>query len=155
MKFNPWTVMSYAHIKLRLDMLTKFLVQISRIPIMASITQTSPSNGGGAIVGHAPNFWLFTNRDGFDLTYPSTPSAPKVYPRLNLRTTTAPVTIAPAKTALVIIDMQNFSLSAAMGQPRGEGHAAKDVLLKYGIPAARQAGIQVLWLTWRIIDAGL
>jgi nicotinamidase-related amidase len=51
--------------------------------------------------------------------------------------------------------MQNFFLSAAMGRPRGEGHAAEDVLLKYGIPASRQAGIQVLWMTWGITEAGL
>lgn len=147
--------MSHAHIRLQSDMLIKFPVQIFRIPLMASIAQTSLSNDGGTVVGHAPNFWRFTNRDGFDLTHPSTPSAPKVYPRLNLRTTTAPVTITPAKTALVIIDMQNFFLSAAMGRSRGEGHAAEEVLLKYGIPAMRQAGIQVLWLRWGITDAGL
>jgi hypothetical protein len=78
-------------------MLTRFSVQIFRLPTMASMTQMSPlSNVGEGVVGHGPNFWLFTNRDGFDLTHPSTPSAPKVYPRLTLHTTTAPVTIAPA-----------------------------------------------------------
>ena len=61
--------------------------------------------------------------------------------------TTAPVTIAPSKTALVVIDMQNVFLSAALGRSRGEGHTAEDVLLEHGIPAARKAGTQILWLT--------
>lgn len=51
--------------------------------------------------------------------------------------------------------MQNFFLSAALGRSRGEGHEAEDTLLKLGIPAAREAGIQVIWLTWGISEAGL
>ncbi|KAH8710020.1 Isochorismatase-like protein [Phaeosphaeriaceae sp. PMI808] len=67
----------------------------------------------------------------------------------------APVTIAPSKTALVIIDMQNFFLSAALGRSKGEGHAAEDNLLKHGIPAARKAGIQVIYVTWGILEKDL
>ena len=89
------------------------------------------------------------------MTHPPTPTSPLVYPRLALTTTNAAVTIAPHKTALVIIDMQNYFLSAALGRRRGEGHDAEDVLLKLGIPAAREAGIQVIWLNWGISDEGL
>ncbi|KAM3504122.1 hypothetical protein MY11210_008474 [Beauveria gryllotalpidicola] len=87
--------------------------------------------------------------------HPPTPDAPLVYPRLTLTTSNSPVTIAPAKTALVIIDMQNFFLSAAMERRRGEGHEAETVLLEQGIPAARKAGIQVVWLTWGISEEGI
>ncbi|KAI0549061.1 isochorismatase family protein [Xylaria curta] len=107
------------------------------------------------VVGSDSNFWLFTNSDGFDMTHPATPSSRPEYPRVTLKTTTSAVTIAPAKTALVIIDMQNFFLSTALGHSRGEGHEAEDKLLKLGIPAAREAGIQVIWLTWGISEAGL
>ena len=57
-------------------------------------------------------------------------------PRLTLQSQyNAPITISPAKSALVIIDMQNFFLSAAMDRPEGEGLAAEQTLLTRGIPA--------------------
>ncbi|KAI0469257.1 isochorismatase family protein [Xylaria cf. heliscus] len=117
---------------------------------MSSSASPSPT-----VVGSGPNFWLFTNRDGFDMTHPATPSSPPVYPRMTLKTTNSDITIAPAKTALVIIDMQNYFLSTALGRARGEGREAEDKLLKVGIPAAREAGIQVVWLNWGITEAGL
>ena len=94
-----------------------------------------------ATVDNLPNFWIFSGKDGFDLTHPATPSSSLVYPRLNIRTTNTPITVSPPKIALVIVDMQNFFLSSAVGRKRGEGHEAEDVLLQYGIPAARKAGI--------------
>lgn len=133
----------------------KFLIQIFGLRFIASATHASMNTGAGIVVGRPSNFWLFTNRDGFDLTHPTLSSALKVYPRISLQTKTAQVTIAPAKTALMIIDMQNYFLSAAMGRPKSEGHTAEEVLLKYGIPAARQAGIQILWLTWGISNKDL
>ncbi|KAI1826358.1 isochorismatase family protein [Xylaria intraflava] len=107
------------------------------------------------VVGSDSNFWLYTDRDGFDMTHPATPSSPPVYPRVTLETTNTNITIAPAKTALVIVDMQNFFLSSAMGRVRGEGHDAEATLLKLGIPAAREAGIQIIWMNWGISEAEL
>ena len=89
------------------------------------------------------------------MAHPSTPSSPLVYPRVTIKTVNSPVSIAPFKIALIMIDMQNFFLTAAIGRSHGEGHDAKDVLLKLGIPAARKAGLQIVWLTWRISDEGL
>lgn len=122
---------------------------------LAASSAFAVRSSSSVVVGSPPNFWLFSNRHGFDMTHPPTPDAPLVYPRLTLTTSNSPVTIAPAKTALIIIDMQNFFLSAAMGRKRGEGHEAERVLLEQGIPAAREAGIQVIWLTWGITDEGL
>ena len=65
------------------------------------------------------------------------------------------MTIAPQKSALVIIDMQNFILSPAMGREQGPGHQAKYVLLSQAIPAARRSGIRILWLSWGSSDEGL
>ena len=44
--------------------------------------------------------------------------------------------------------MQNFFLSPAFGQTRGPGHAACDQLIQHAIPAARKAGIRIIWLNW-------
>lgn len=77
-------------------------------------------------------------------------------PQIRLETSTAPVTISPEKTALVIIDMQNIFLSPAMfATTRGEGHEAEDLLLSTAIPAARKAGIQIIHVTWGISEEDL
>ncbi|KAF2200898.1 Isochorismatase hydrolase [Delitschia confertaspora ATCC 74209] len=69
-----------------------------------------------------------------------------------IQTTTAPITVSPSKTALVIIDMQNFFLSESFGRSKGPGHAATEKLINYAIPAARKAGIRIIWLNWGLTD---
>lgn len=102
-----------------------------------------------AIIGSPESFWLYDSRTGFDLTHPPTPSSPPISPRLTLSATTASITVDPAKTALVIIDMQNFFLSPQLGRPKdGKGLLAQAQLLKHAIPAARKAGIRIIWLNW-------
>ncbi|KAI3391879.1 hypothetical protein diail_6678, partial [Diaporthe ilicicola] len=106
------------------------------------------------VVGNTEaNFWLHSPEHGFDLTRPDKPRAAQVTPRIRLSTTTAPVIIAPKKTALVIVDMQNFFLG--MSSTKGEGHKAEEALLSAGIPSARDAGIQVIHVTWGISDEDL
>lgn len=62
----------------------------------------------------------------------------------------------PSKSALVIIDMQNFFLSPALGRPgQSKGLDAQTRLLEHAIPAARKAGIQVVWLNWGLSDGDL
>ncbi|KAF2107100.1 isochorismatase family protein [Lophiotrema nucula] len=107
------------------------------------------------VIGTAENFWLFDEKNGFDITHPKTPDSPLVYPRMTLQTSKAPVTLAPQKTAIVLIDMQNFFLSSAVGREKGLGHDAERALLTKCIPAARKAHIRILWLTWGISDEGL
>ncbi|KAF2802145.1 Isochorismatase hydrolase, partial [Mytilinidion resinicola] len=74
---------------------------------------------------------------------------------LTLQTSKTPVTLAPQKMALVVIDMQNVFLSSALGRKKGPGHAVEQALLSKCIPAARKAGIRILWLSWGISDEGL
>jgi len=105
------------------------------------------SGGEKTIIGTADNFWLFDENSGFDITHPETPSSPLIYPRLTLQTSKTPVTLAPQKTAVVVIDMQNVFLSSAMGREKSPGHAAERALLTKCIPAARKAHIRILWLT--------
>lgn len=102
------------------------------------------------VVGDISNdYWIYDSRAGFDLTRPwpitSGPSANAI----TLQTTTSNIAIDPDKTALVVIDMQNMFLSPALGRPSdSKGLQAQEALLKYAIPAARKAGIQIVWLNW-------
>lgn len=103
-----------------------------------------------AVIGNPKaNFWLHHTEFGFDLTHPPSPDAPPIYPRIPLQTSTARISIDPAKTALVVIDMQNFFLSPNLGRPQdSKGIKAAQRLAEHAIPACRKAGIQIVWLNW-------
>lgn len=58
-----------------------------------------------------------------------------------------PVVIDPAKTAQLIIDLQSYDLHEALGNDNPEFYRAEDAILKHGILAAREAGIQIVWVT--------
>lgn len=106
-----------------------------------------------AVIGNSKNFWLHSTASGFDLTHPETPTSEPVAGRVTFNTTTAQVTVDPKKTALVIIDMQNFFLSPELGRPKdSKGMKASEQLLKYAIPAARKAGIRIIWLNWGLTE---
>ncbi|CAO2648646.1 Nn.00g079130.m01.CDS01 [Neocucurbitaria sp. VM-36] len=124
---------------------------------MAALSdQNEPHLDQSVVVGTDPtNSWSFAPATGWDLTHSTTPSTTSSTPRITLETTTAPITIDPSKSALVIIDMQNFFLSTALGNPKGDGHKAEEKLLSEAIPAAEQAGIQVIHITWGINEEEL
>ncbi|CRG92041.1 hypothetical protein PISL3812_09096 [Talaromyces islandicus] len=103
-------------------------------------------------IGNDPsNSWLYNPATGLiDLTRRDSASDPTA---LILRTTTHPIRIKPSKTAFIIIDMQNFFLSPALGRPASSaGLAAADALLTTGIPAARDKGIRIVWVNWGLTD---
>ena len=105
------------------------------------------------VIGGEKDFWLHSEADGFDLTHPPTPTSPPIYPRIVLETTTEPITIDPHKTALVVVDLQNYFLSPCMGRPSDAvGLKAVDKLLRYAIPACRAAGIPIMWLAWGLTE---
>jgi nicotinamidase-related amidase len=106
-----------------------------------------------AVIGNADHFWLYSSRTGFDLTCPSQACPAPSSPPIRIETTTSPITIDATKSALVIIDMQNYFLSEALGRSRGAGHAALDQLTEYAIPACRKAGIRILWVNWGLTEA--
>lgn len=101
------------------------------------------------------NFWLWNDRDGFDLTHPPSPSSDRVQPRLKLQCSLTPITLDPAKTALFIIDMQNYNMSSDLGNSVQAYKDAESALLENAIPAARKAAIQVIWLTWGLTEEDL
>lgn len=101
------------------------------------------------VIGGQKNFWLYSKAKGFDLTHPVTPTSPPIYPRIPLRTSQADIAVDPAKTALVVVDLQNYFLSPLLGRPKeGIGMDLVDRLLKQAIPACRKAGIPIVWLGW-------
>jgi nicotinamidase-related amidase len=105
------------------------------------------------VIGGLKNFWLYSEANGYDLTHPPTPNSSPIRPRLSLETTTERVAIDPAKTALVVIDLQNYFLSPLLGRPvDGVGMKVVDELLEHAIPACRKAGIPILWLGWGLTD---
>ncbi|KAF2259247.1 isochorismatase family protein [Lojkania enalia] len=106
------------------------------------------------VVGSPNNFWIWSRKFGWDLTHPATPDAPPIQPRLCLRCEISNITIDPMKTALVIIDMHNYSMSCAPNVNPAV-FRAQDMLLKYAIPAARKAGIQIIWLNWGLTEEDL
>ncbi|KAF1987937.1 isochorismatase family protein [Aulographum hederae CBS 113979] len=109
-----------------------------------------------SVIGTPKNFWLHTPKDGFDLTHPPSPSSPPITPRVKTQTTTSPITIDPAKSALVVVDMQNFFLSPAFGRnTEGSGHKACTQLITNAIPACRKSGIRVIWMNWGLTEDDL
>ena len=111
---------------------------------------------GRAVIGIYPNHWLYSSSPPtFDLTRPEPPEYPLPSPKssIPLSTTTTSIIISPHKSALVIVDMQNFFLSTYLGRPAdGAGNKAAQRLLDTAIPAARRAGIRIIWLNWGLTD---
>lgn len=70
-------------------------------------TGTMAATKSAKVIGGRQNFWLYTKEDGFDMTHPASPDSTPILSRLKLQTTTEPATIDPAKTALVVVDLQN------------------------------------------------
>lgn len=105
------------------------------------------------VIGGKDNFWIWSEAGGFDLTHPPQPTSPPVYPRLPLVTTRSLVTVDLGKSALVVIDLQNYFLSPAMGRPAGSlGLQLVDKLVVDVLPACRKAGMPVVWLGWGLTD---
>lgn len=108
------------------------------------------------VIGGRQNFWLHTEEEGFDMTHPASPDSTPILPRLKLQTTKEPATIDPAKTALVVVDLQNCFLSPLLGRPpESLGLRVTDQLVQKAIPACRRAGIPIVWLGWGLSDDDL
>lgn len=93
------------------------------------------------------NFWIWSQEGGFDLTHPPTPDSDPVVGRLKLQCSLTPIVIDPVKTALLIIDFGNYDMHAALGNDNQAWLAAEKMVLPHAVPAARQSGMQVVWLT--------
>lgn len=108
------------------------------------------------VIGGKKNFWIWSEESGFDLTHPPTPKSSPIYPRIPLATTKSRAVIDPSKSALVIIDMQNYFLSPLLGRPSNSvGLGIVDKLVKEVIPACRKVNIPIVWLGWGLNEQDL
>ena len=116
--------------------------------------QGRPMESDGAeIIGGPKNFCIYSKDKEYDLTHSHTPKSPPIYPRIPLQTTNARVAIDPTKAALVVVDLQNYFLSPALGRPSDVvGIKVVDNLLKYAISACRQAAIPIVSLGWGLSE---
>ena len=107
----------------------------------------APATHREAVIGNPDRpHWVYNSLSGFDLSH-------STHPTVTIPTTTEPITLGAPTTALVVIDMQNFFLSPALGRPReSNGQSALRQLVDHAIPAARKAGIRVIWLNWGLTD---
>ncbi|KAK0712649.1 Isochorismatase-like protein [Lasiosphaeria miniovina] len=98
------------------------------------------SDQSAAVLGSESkgNFWLWDAQSVFDLTHPPTRTSEPVQPRLTLQCALTPVAIDPAKTALVIIDMQNYNMSSALGNHVQAYRDDEANILAHALPAAQQ-----------------
>lgn len=98
--------------------------------------------------------WIYDKQTKtYDLTRSSSPSSPT----LEISTTYGPpstsLLLAPAKTALVIVDMQNFFLHpSCRSHPAGLAAVAP---LAATIRRCREVGVQVVWASWGLTEADL
>lgn len=116
------------------------------ITALAGTLNTTPTS----TVGNYYNYWLkkstASNKTTWDLTrsdrMPVT--SPKTIPFLGSR---AAATIEPSRSALVIIDMQNFFLHPQLSPKATGGRAAVAPTLNM-INAFRANGMKILWTNW-------
>lgn len=99
--------------------------------------------------GDETDFWRYTKRGGFDLTRQKNHST--ISTNIYLNTITYPVVINPTRSALIIIDMQNFFIHPSI-RTHQTGLSACRQLLQHAIPAARKAKIQIIWLNWGLTE---
>lgn len=115
---------------------------------LSAMTTASTTSSNTEVLGNSKDFWFWSADQGWDLTHPAQRDAEPFKGGLLLEAKTSNITIDPAKTALLIIDMQNVFLSSALGrQPVPETLLAERTIAEFAIPAARKAGIQIVWLT--------
>ncbi|KAK5133731.1 hypothetical protein LTR08_007485 [Meristemomyces frigidus] len=112
--------------------------------LVGTANYTDPS-----LIGNYYNYWKLKNNNTlYDLTradrLPVT--SPKLIPMLGSR---KEALIEPSRTALVIIDMQNFFLHPLLAPHATNGRKAVQPTLDM-IRAFRAAGMKVLWVNWGI-----
>lgn len=123
---------------------------------MASASDVVNAQAKSVVVGNEKNFWFWSESLGWDLRHPSSPDAQPFKGGLSLPCDISNVTIDPAKTALLVIDMQNFSMATSLGNDVTKPlQQAEDAIENFAVPAARKAGIQVIWLNWGLTEEEL
>jgi nicotinamidase-related amidase len=90
--------------------------------------------------GNDINYWIQTDT-GMDISR----GAAKAY---TCQTTTLPLTFDPRRSALVVIDMQNYFLSEQLG--RGEKGRTLVDPIRRSVERAREIGMSIVWVNWGV-----
>ena len=113
-------------------------------------------------VGSSENYWIWTTNGVWDLTRSTnTHLAGEIVTQMHrpllLECEISNILIDPVKTALLIIDMQNYSMAKELQSNIAvpEMFEAENSILKHAIPAARKAGMQIIWLQWGLTEEDL
>lgn len=124
---------------------------LTQARITQQILTMASNNNNSSIIGNPKttnNWHVSANNTLYDLTrsgnLPTT--SPKTLPMQGRRQTTI---IEPSRSALVIIDMQNFFLHPELSPHATLGRAAVGPTLDM-IRAFRANGMKVLWVNWGI-----
>ncbi|KAJ5762863.1 isochorismatase family protein [Penicillium manginii] len=107
------------------------------------------------VVGTGASTWIWSP-EGWDLTHPKDPHSSLTSNGVDLDCDLVNIKIDPAKTGLVIIDMQNIGLSKALDAATTPAmYDAQNAIIRYAIPAARKLGLQTIWLNWGLTEDDL
>ncbi|KAI7715834.1 Pre-mRNA-splicing factor [Hortaea werneckii] len=115
------------------------------IPALSGMINASSSS----TLGNYYNYWKLTDNDTtYDLTRSDRipVSSPKTIPMIGSR---GRAIIEPNRTAMVIVDMQNFFLHPQLSPAADKGRAAVQPTLNM-IDAFRANEMKVLWVQWGI-----
>lgn len=107
------------------------------------------------LVGTGDSTWIWSSH-GWDLT--QLPDCRTSHPDygVDIECELVNVKVDPAKTALLIIDMQNIGLHKALDPPSAPAmYAAEKAIYNYAVPAARKLGLQIIWLDWGLTEQDL
>jgi nicotinamidase-related amidase len=104
-------------------------------------------------LGSYYNYWRVMANGTFDLTRSdrSPVTSPKILPMMGSRSS---IKIEPNRTALVIIDMQNFFLHPELSPKATNGRAAVQPTVNM-INGFRKHGMKILWTNWGLTEYDL
>ena len=128
---------------------------LSQYPLSSSQTAINGSGYSGHIttLGNVYNYWNVTEDGVYDLTRSSVAPVtnPVEIPMSGRRKTAL---VEPSRSALVIIDMQNYFLHPALS-PKATGGRAAVTPTANMIQGFRSKGMKVLWTNWGLDDFDL
>ncbi|RKU41796.1 hypothetical protein DL546_001503 [Coniochaeta pulveracea] len=120
------------------------------------ITTTATVGGldsNTSILGNYYNYWVKTASGLWDLTRSDRVTANKTY-TIPCHGSRESIKIDASRSALVIIDMQNFFLHPALSPHATAGRAIVNTTVNL-VKAFRQGGMKVLWTNWGLDDFDL
>lgn len=132
-----------------------FTMLLQTLILLPTITSSTLITTGGnitfpvpdlSLIGNLYSHWEYLGDDTFDLT--RSVSLPTTTPlTIPMSGTRKSAIIEPSRSALVLIDMQNFFLHPEINPVAEAGRKAVEPMLKT-IHAFRAKGMKILWVNW-------